>query len=89
MDSSLLTLHLIMLLILWRGAIASIRKHPSDYSKCHTRIFESAQANIRNAPHEYSKMPKRIIVPQWQKTRSDELSTPYNRPNTNEGTPRK
>ena len=47
MDSSLLTLHLIMLLILWRGGIASIRKRPSEYSKCSTRIFESAQANNR------------------------------------------
>ena len=85
MDSSLLTLHLIMLLILWRGAIASIRKRQSEYSKTPKRIFENAQANIRNAPHEYSKAPKRIIVPQRQKTRSDELSTPYNRPNTKRG----
>ena len=85
MDSSLLTLHLIMLLILWRGAIASIRKRQSEYSKTPKRIYENAQANIRNAPHEYSKAPKRIIVPQRQKTRSDELSTPYNRPNTKRG----
>ena len=85
MDSSLLTLHLIMLLILWRGAIAPIRKRQSEYSKTPKRIFENAQANIRNAPHEYSKAPKRIIVPQRQKTRSDELSTPYNRPNTQRG----
>ena len=85
MDSSLLTLHLIMLLILWRGAIASIRKRQSEYSKTPKRIFENAQANIRNALHEYSKAPKRIIVPQRQKTRSDELSTPYNRPNTKRG----
>ena len=85
MDSSLLTLHLIMLLILWRGAIASIRKRPSEYPKCPARIFGSAQANIRNAPHDYSKAPKRIIGPQRQKTRSDELSTPYNRPNTKRG----
>ncbi len=70
MDSSLLTLHLIMLLILWRGAIASIRKRPSEYSKCSTRIFESAQANNR---------------PTTAETRSDELSTPYNRPNTKRG----
>ena len=61
MDSSLLTLHLIMLLILWRGAIASIRKRQSEYSKTPKRIYENAQANIRNAPHEYSKMPKRIF----------------------------
>ena len=52
---------------------------------CPARIFESALANIRNAPHDYSKASKRIIGPQRQKTRSDELSTPYNRPYTKRG----